>query len=237
MKARARRLIAGFAAGLAVAALIIAWPRTPTFHYLDGQTAEFVAQFAPPPAADSADTRRELDELLAQQRSRSDADVEAARADRKTEVSRFYPALGLPATTHLSKVEKLIETAEDDVRLYVRAAKEHFRRLRPAEIEPRLKPCIGNVREDLSYPSGHSAYGYTTAYLLAALAPEKRDALLVRADEFARQRMVCGVHFRTDIDAGRQAARWIVARMSGSQEYADDFAAAEMELLEARPSR
>jgi acid phosphatase (class A) len=228
-----RRLLAGFTVGLVVAATVVLWPRAPSFNYLDGQTAEFVSQFAAPPAADSARTRAELDELLEMQLQRTPANVDAARADRKTEVSRFYASLSLPESAKLPRVERLIERAEDDVRLYVRAAKKTFRRLRPAEIEPRIEPCIGNVREDLSYPSGHSAYGYATAYLLIGIAPERRDVLLARADEFARQRMICGVHFRSDIEAGRKAAQWLVANMSASQEYADDVAAAEMELRDA----
>jgi acid phosphatase (class A) len=230
---RKRQLIAGLVVGIAIAALAAWWPRQPAFTYLDGQTGPFVELFAPPSAPASAATRRELDELLELQLKRTPAQVEAARADRKTEMSRFYGSLGLPETAELPRVEKLVNAAEDDVRLYVRAAKEHFRRLRPGEIEPRIETCIGNVRQDLSYPSGHSAYGYATAYLLADLAPEKRDALLARADEFARQRMVCGVHFRSDIDAGREAALWLVAHMTESQRFADDFAAADMELREA----
>jgi acid phosphatase (class A) len=225
-------VLAGCAAGLLLAAVVAWWPRDSTPNYLDVQTAEFVSQFAAPPATGSARARRELDELLELQRNRSAADVAAARADRKTEVSRFYRALGLSESANLPRVESLVERAEDDVRLYIRAAKEKFRRLRPAEIEPRLAPCIDGVREDLSYPSGHAAYGYATAHLLISLVPERREALLARADEFARQRMMCGVHFRSDVEAGRQGAQWLVARMPASQRYADDAAAAEMELRE-----
>lgn len=232
---RQQRVLAGFAAGFVLAALVAWWPHEPTLNYLDGQTAEFVSQFAAPPPADSAQSRGELDELLELQRIRTAAEVEAARADRKTDASRFYAALGVQGSAELPRVERLIERAEDDVRLYIRAAKHTFRRLRPGAIEPRLEPCIGSVREDLSYPSGHAAYGYATAYLLIDLAPERREALLARADEFARQRMVCGVHFRSDIEAGRQGAQWLVARMPASQRYADDAAAAETELREALP--
>ena len=60
------------------------------------------------------------------------------------------------------------------MRIYVRAVKERFRRLRPYEIEPRLQPCIDDVQGDLSYPSGHAAYGYAMAYLLSSLVPERR---------------------------------------------------------------
>ena len=115
----------------------------------------------------------------------------------------------------------------------MRAAKDEFRRLRPYEIEPRLEPCIEDVAGDLSYPSGHASFGYAMAYLLSEMVPERRDALLRRADEFARQRMVCGVHFRSDIEAGRAGARWLEHAFNGSAEYRHDLDAATRELRAA----
>jgi acid phosphatase (class A) len=108
---------------------------------------------------------------------------------------------------------------EDDIRPYVRAAKHHFLRLRPYEIEPQLDPCIADVRGDLSYPSGHATYAYVIAYLLADMVPERRTQLLERAREFARQRAVCGVHFPSDIDAGRLGAEWLARRFLQQPEY------------------
>ena len=146
--------------------------------YLDAGRPEFVALFASPPSADSPQTRSELDALLEIQRHRSAKDVETARANRKTEVSQFAGALGLDPETMrgLPALDALAEQVEDDVRPYVRAAKHHFTRLRPYELDSRLEPCIDNVRDDLSYPSGHATYGYVVAYLLSDLVPERRDA-------------------------------------------------------------
>jgi acid phosphatase (class A) len=208
------------------------WHLDHRLHYLDGHTQEFVALFVAPPAADSPATRRELDELLELQRRRTEAQAEAARADRKTEIARFYGALGLSAdrSPSLPALQRLTRRAEDDVRPYVRAAKYRFRRLRPYEIEPRLQPCIDNVQADLSYPSGHATYGYAMALLLAAMVPERRAALLARADEFARQRMVCGVHFASDLAAGRTGAEWLVRKLLASPGFARDADAAAAEL-------
>ena len=121
----------------------------------------------------------------------------------------------------------------------MRAAKENFRRLRPYEIESRMEPCIDNVRGDLSYPSGHANYGYVMAYLLSEMVPERERQLIARADEFARQRMVCGVHFASDIEAGREGASWLVTMLNDSAEYREDASAAMSELRAALklPSR
>ena len=98
-----------------------------------------------------------------------------ARADRKTRIERFYGVLGFDgnAPPALPRLHRFAGRVEDDVRLYVRAVKDRFRRLRPYEIEPRIEPCINDVRGDLSYPSGHAAFGYSMAYLLSMLVPEK----------------------------------------------------------------
>jgi acid phosphatase (class A) len=210
------------------------WPHA-AFHYLSGQTAEFAAQFTPPPAIDSAAAHSEVAELLDLQFRRTAAEVAAARADRVKDVSRFYAALGLD-TAHppdLPALQKLTDRAEADVGPYVRVVKEKFRRLRPYEIEPKLRPCIGDVKGDLSYPSGHAIYGFLMGYMLAELVPERRAALMQRAEEFARQRMVCGVHFRSDIEAGRHGAYFLFAKLHESPAYREDALRASNELRAA----
>ena len=111
--------------------------------------------------------------------------------------------------------------------------KERFRRLRPYEIEPRIVACIDDVRGDLSYPSGHAAYAYAIASVLVAMVPERAAALESRAREFARQGMMCGVHFPSDLDAGRTAAVRLVREMWTDQGFIADLAAARSELRSA----
>ena len=218
---------------LAIASSAYWWTR-PTPHPLAQDHAAFVRIFAPPPARDSAQTRQELVQLIELQRHRSAADVETARADRKTEIGRFFGALGVPDTIGaLPHVRRLAQRAEDDIRPYVRAAKDHFRRSRPFVIDPQIEPCIGNVEDDLSYPSGHATYGYVMAYLLSDLVPERRAALLRRAAEFSRQRMVCGVHFPSDVEAGRKGAEWLTRELLIDPAYAEDLRAAKHELRAA----
>jgi acid phosphatase (class A) len=202
-------------------------------HYLTRDPAKYVALFAAPPAADSEQTRAELAELLALEKSRSAAEVAAAQADSKTEVSRFFGALGLAEDAPVPKLRALAQRVEDDVRPYVRKAKDKFRRLRPAEVDPELHPCIGDVAGDLSFPSGHATYGFVQAYLLAGMVPERKAALEARAEEYARQRMVCGVHFRSDIEAARAGAQWLVYVMSQDELFRRDSNEAALELRAA----
>jgi acid phosphatase (class A) len=221
-----------FVAMLVIAAGFLVRHLTEGPHFLTGDTAGFAASFDPPPAPDSPATRAEIDRLLAMQSVRTPAQVEAARADRKTEVYRFYAVFGLAPehSAELRDVRRLAERVEDDVRIHVRAVKERFRRLRPYEIEPRLQPCIADVRGDLSYPSGHAAYGYTMAELLSLMVPERRAELAARADEFAGQRMMCGVHFQSDLEAGRLAARRLMQEIAATPAFAAELHRATTEL-------
>jgi acid phosphatase (class A) len=148
---------------LAAAAGLTWWQQRDVAHFLERDPAPFAQRFAAPTDAGSAATRAELDELLRLQVTRTAEQVARARADRKKRIAQFHGALGLdPASPpELPALERLAERVEDDVRIHVRAAKERFRRLRPYEIEPRLEPCIEGVHGDLSYPSGHAAFGYS----------------------------------------------------------------------------
>lgn len=229
-----RRLFAALGTAALTAAYIGWVSGTDGPHFLSSPPAAFAAQFDAPPAADAPATRVELDELLAIQAARTAEQVTAARADRKTRVDQFYGALGLGADPPaLPQVERLAERVEDDVRIYVRAAKQRYRRLRPYEIEPRIEPCIDDVRGDQSFPSGHAAFAWSMAYLLSELVPERRAELETRAGEFARQRMMCGVHFRSDLEAGRNAARRLLAEMNRDPGFRAEKTAAAVELRAA----
>ena len=67
-------------------------------------------------------------------------------------------------------------------------------------------------REINSYTWPAAAYAWTAAYLLADMIPGRRSALLARAAEFSQQRSVCGVHYRSDLEAGRLAGEWLAHR-------------------------
>jgi len=233
---RATRIAAYTFAALAAGVAIHAWlQRDPAPQFITESPESFAALFEAPPAPDSATTRHELDELLQLQASRTPAEVAAARADRKTEVTRFADALGLAPEkmAELKALQRFAEAIEDEIRPFVRAAKERFRRLRPYEIEPGLQPCIDHVRGDLSYPSGHATYGYAMAFMLIDMVPERTAQLRARASQFARQRMVCGVHFPSDINAGLDGARWLMQRIQRAPNYRAESEAARRELRAA----
>ena len=95
-----------------------------------------------------------------------------------------------------------------------RNAKRTYPRARPfAELgEPPLRPEDTRLAAD-SYPSGHAATAWAAALLLSEVRPAASEAVLARGFVAGENRLVCGVHWASDVEAGRLVAGVAVARM------------------------
>lgn len=117
------------------------------------------------------------------------------------------------------------------------AAKNHYRRERPfvankdASCTPQEEASLS---KDGSYPSGHSAVGWTWALVLAELAPERANEMLQRGYAFGQSRVICGVHWQSDVDAGRVVAAGVVALLHADPAFMSDMDAAREELADVR---
>jgi acid phosphatase (class A) len=115
-------------------------------------------------------------------------------------------------------------------------AKIKYNRMRPFTINnaPICTPEDEKIlRHDGSYPSGHTALGWTWALILAELAPDKADAILARGLAYGESRIICNVHWNSDVVAGRIMGSATVARMHNSPEFIADMKAAKKELATA----
>jgi acid phosphatase (class A) len=83
-----------------------------------------------------------------------------------------------------------------------------------------------------AYPSGNSTNGYLTGIVLAM--PEKATALFARRREFGDDRVILGVHFPSDVEAGRLAATALAAALMQDPAFMKDFAEAKSQLRRAR---
>jgi hypothetical protein len=113
-------------------------------------------------------------------------------------------------------------------------AKKTYMRQRPfsAKVDglPQIVPLlpVDNLKDSPSYPSGHTAFAYETALVLATLVPEEQDAIYARAAQYGHNRMIVGAHFQTDVEQGRVGGSLIAAAFMQK----DDFRA---KLEKARP--
>ena len=159
----------------------------------------------PPPAGDFGQAQSELNELHKLEASRTPAEIERAKWDDEHEgMIIFEGVLGVKfADKTLPLTGALSAHVHNDESVNINAAKSGFHRPRPYTFDKSLKPVCKIKSNDDAYPSGHAATGYLEALTLIELVPEKRDAILRRADEYAEDRLICGVHYRSDIEASR----------------------------------
>lgn len=194
----------------------------------------------PPPQEGSQVQKDELAVLRLIQQARTPERLERARQDDAHEdVFIFSAAIGpafdlnaLPAT------RRALETVRNDQAILASIAKDYFKRPRPFVVDPSLDGCDHATTKPLtSYPSGHATLGYSLAYVLKALLPQKAEAIGARADDYAFSRMVCGVHYRSDVEASRVLGTWIGTAMLASPAFQPQLEAARAELKAAGLSR
>jgi acid phosphatase (class A) len=105
-----------------------------------------------------------------------------------------------------------------------RTAKEKYQRVRPfMYFEQEGETCAPASEKHLktngSYPSGHSTLGWSMALILAEAAPARKDAVLKRGYEYGMSRVVCGVHWQSDVEAGFLVGSAVAAHLHNSREF------------------
>jgi acid phosphatase (class A) len=70
--------------------------------------------------------------------------------------------------------------------------------------------------------------------VLTEVAPDRADALLQRGRAFGQSRGICGVHWRSDIEAGRLVGAATVARLQSDAVFNAQLALARTEVAQAR---
>lgn len=100
--------------------------------------------------------------------------------------------------------------------------KNHYMRTRPYVFfnEPTIYPSDEKwLRNNGSYPSGHTILGWSAALLLTEMAPDKADTILARGYMYGQSRVIAGYHWQSDVDAARLVASAAVARLHADKRF------------------
>ena len=201
-----------------------------------------VALVPPPPADGSA--AKALDDAISKAGldfkgtarwalATQDADLKFPHA-----AGDFSCALGAPVTeTDTPHLYLLLHRTLTDAGLATYSAKNTYKRARPfmTDGEPTCTPQDEPaLRKDGSYPSGHTSIGWAWALILSEIAPDRQDAILARGRSFGRSRIVCNVHWESDVLEGRFVGAATVARLHADPAFEADLAAARQELAAVR---
>lgn len=201
-----------------------------------------LALLPPPPAAGSMALAADEEAHQKAKAQRSPARLALATSDAglrfPAAAATFSCALGVPisaqATPHLTM---LLRRSLTDAGLATYAAKDHYQRQRPFVrfAEPTCSPQDeAALAKDGSYPSGHASLGWAWGLLLTEVAPDRAQTLLERGHAFGQSRAICGVHWQSDVDAGRLVASATVARLQSSADFRAQLALARAEVVAAR---
>jgi acid phosphatase (class A) len=173
------------------------------------------SRLLPPPAKDgSIVQQKEMAEVRNLIHTRSkERYAEAVWDARHEDPTPFAAVIGSNFDlTKLPATAKLLKDVLNDQTVATSEAKDFFKRKFPVAAEEpgdsyREWTCDAADRKASalplrSYPSGHATMAYTFGVVLAALIPEKSQAILARSASYAYSREICGDHYHSNVEAG-----------------------------------
>ena len=120
----------------------------------------------------------------------------------------------------------------------VNPPKDAYGRLRPFVTADASAPiCVprsDGLAKSPSYPSGHSTESWAAGLILAELMPDRATDILMRARSIGESRVVCGVHYPSDVEEGRTNGSIVVAVEHANPDFRTDMDKARAEIATAR---
>ena len=200
------------------------WRKLPPSEFKIALTTQEADKELPPmPALNSLQDRADLTTLLQWQKERTPAQCARARSEWNAGHAEnfFGPKFHILTKSELKMATPTLHQAFLLTAHYVFAAKNDFKRPRPFVSHVRVEPCV-KKSFSFSYPSGHTAVSRVMALVLSDIDPTHRTQYMARADEVALDRILGGVHYPTDIRAGKKLANLIFADLSKNTRFEKD---------------
>jgi len=110
--------------------------------------------------------------------------------------------------------------------------KAHYMRKRPfVRFQEHMYTVYeeADLRNEGSYPSGHSQRGYLAALLLSEVNPDNTNAIMARGYMYGESRVLVGAHWQSDVDASRLGAAIGLARLHTSPAFLEQLSKAQAE--------
>jgi membrane-associated phospholipid phosphatase len=177
----------------------------------------------PAPAHDSPEMAAEMDEVRRFRRTpKTDADAffweYAAGGARSYEFWNEQVGKKLleyrldDNAPRAARAYAVMQVAFHDAAVACWDAKYAYWAIRPVQLDPVLRPLFTTPNHP-SYPSGHSCFSSAAATALAHLFPRDAATFEALASESSESRLWAGIHFRSDLDAGRTLGRAVAERV------------------------
>lgn len=193
-------------------------------YYLTGNE-DVWRNFPPKPALGSPVDQTDLLITLSLQASRTDEQKNEAFRDKTFDLKLITVVVDPDFEHRFPNVLKVLQNADIDSYYINSMIKDENARLRPFVQHPTLVIPLFTTG-DFSYPSGHASGMELQARILAELFPDKTDALLQRARQIADSRVVAGVHYASDTEAGLTLGDLVFNELKKKGAFEKDLTAA-----------
>jgi len=178
--------------------------------------------FPSPPPADSAEQKVDIAAVLDWQAKRTAADCDAASVTADATYDHLWGGRSPFAESAAAEINAFFERVASDLDEATYVMKSRYKRTRPYDAYAEAKPCIRKSRSP-SYPSAHSLFARVFADVLGEILPERKDEFLKMADQTALNRVIGGVHYPTDIEAGKLFGDQFHSQLQKSPAYLQDI--------------
>lgn len=193
-------------------------------YYLTGNEDAWPA-FSPKPALGSPIDQADLLITLSLQVSRTEAQKDEAIRDRSYSIKLVTDVIDTDFEMKYPNAFKVLANADLDAYFITAMLKKANGRLRPFDQHPTLVVPLFTAG-DFSYPSGHASGTELQARILGKLFPAQKDTLLKRARQVADSRVVAGVHYTSDTEAGLALGDLLFTQLETRDKFQNDLAAA-----------
>lgn len=164
----------------------------------------------------------------------SSDDLRLAQADAKDEsVSIFEIAIPGFIISDLPATSELFYIIRSEEKKITYRFKNFFDRRRPYQVDTSIEPCIKPKKHYVSSsnPSGHAVMAFTFAVVLVDLLPKYSIPIMSRAELYAQNRILCGVHHPFDVRSGQVLGTVIGLEVLRSPDFKPYLDAARAELV------
>ncbi|MCC9018399.1 acid phosphatase [Flavobacterium lipolyticum] len=181
----------------------------------DGEMPNSLVLLAPPPEPASAVFEFDLEYARRVSKSKDQIRFLQAVSDANLSfphaVRSFEATLGIDINEVLTpKLYSLMRRVMTDARLSTYTAKNFYNRERPFVVN-KQKTCTPELEEVLRkvgcFPSGHAAVGWAWALVFSEIFPDKEKVILERGLDFGESRLICNVHWHSDVVKGREMGK------------------------------
>lgn len=187
-----------------------------------------MSQVPPPPAADSAEDKEDLDTVRRWQAERTVAQCAAARAQSNATYDEFFSEVSPFENPAPEEVQQIFQKVKVDTKAAIRVLKELYKRPRPFLRDPALTPCVDKATvyaypTGFSYPSTHATTARVLGLILSDLVPAEAGKFIAYADQAALNRVIGGAHHPLDIEAGKKLGDAVYNALKQSPAFSADM--------------